>query len=130
MFGFGGSKRRVAANSNWRRLEDEASTHKSLRKYKVETQKISKRTGKRPDIFGINPRNNRDRIIIDAKCVREVTSEHIKQVKGYKKNFYAKNAAIYTCSDTKVSHRKRREASDANIKIIRGQTKRRKRWYE
>ena len=100
-----------------------------LKKYKVETQKVSKRTKQRPDVFAINPKNNRDRVIIDAKCVQEVTSSHINQVKGYKKTFFAKNAAIITCKDAKISHKKRREAKDANIKIIRGKTMRKKGWF-
>ena len=128
MFGFN-SKKKVASGSNWRKLEDEAKNHKMLNKYKVETQKVSKRNKQRPDVFGINPKNNRDRIIIDAKCVKEVTSDHIRQVKGYKKTFFAKNAAIITCNDAKIPHKKRQEAKNAGIKIVRGNTKRQKNFF-
>ncbi len=122
---FGKSKKKVAEGINWKNLEKEAAKHKILKGYKVETQKRSKRTRERPDVFGINPKNSRDRIIIDAKCTENVTPDYINQVKGYKRTFFAKKAAIITAHDTKISHQIRREAKDANIRIIRGNTKRR-----
>ena len=82
MFGIG--KKKLNSRHNIRELEKEAAN--SLpKKYKISTQQTSKRTGKRPDVFAINPKDNRDRIIVDAKCVSEVRPENIKQVKEYKK---------------------------------------------
>ena len=84
MFGIG--KKKLNSRHNIRELEKEAAN--SLpKKYKISTQQTSKRTGKRPDVFAINPKDNRDRIIVDAKCVSEVRPENIKQVKEYKKIF-------------------------------------------
>lgn len=122
-------RKKILKDSNWRKLEKEIETHKILNGYTVKPQKTSHRTKERPDIFGINPKNNKDRIIVDAKCVKEVTSEHINQVKNYKRTFFAKKGAIITCKDAKIPHQKRREAKDANIKIIRGKTKRKKGFF-
>jgi len=125
MFGLGG-KNKVAKGNNWRKLEDEAKNLKMLKGMKVETQKISKRTRQRPDVVAINPHDSRDRIVVDAKCVREINTSNINQVKGYKKTFFAKKGFILTCEDTKVTHKKRREAKDAKVGIKRGKTKRKK----
>lgn len=125
MFGFN-RKKKILKDSNWRKLEKEIEKHKALDGYTIKTQKSSRRTRERPDVFGINPKNNRDRIIVDAKCVKEVTSSHIDQVKGYKKTFFAKKGVIVACSDSKITNQKRREAKDSNIKIVRGKTKRKK----
>ena len=126
LFGIGNSKKKVAKDSNWRKLESEAERLRELERYKIKTQKTSKRTRERPDVFAINPKNNRDRVIVDAKCTQEVTTANINQVKSYKKTFFAKKAIILTAKDTHVSHEKRKEARDAGIKIKRGKTKRKK----
>lgn len=126
MFGMGNSKKKVAPRSNWKRLEKEAGEIKELKKYNVQTQKSSKRTRERPDVFAINPKNNRDRVIVDAKCTQEVTTGYINQVKSYKKTFFAKKAIILTAKDTHISRDKRNEAKDAGIKIKRGKTRRKK----
>ncbi len=112
MFGFG--KKKLNARHNIRELEKEAK-ESVAKKYKVSTQQTSKRTGKRPDVFGINPKNNRDRIIVDAKCVSEVRPENIKQLKEYKKIFFATRGVIHTAKDTTISSEMRKQAKDAKI---------------
>jgi|APSaa5957512535_1039671.scaffolds.fasta_scaffold138200_3 hypothetical protein len=128
MFGLG--KKKLNGRHNIRELEKEAADSVS-KKYKVSTQQTSKRTGKRPDVFGINPKNNRDRIIVDAKCVSEVRPENIKQLKEYKKIFFAKKAVIHTASDTKISSKIRNQAKDAKISFKKSdKIKRKKYFYE
>jgi len=127
MFGIG--KKKLNSRHNIRELEKEASNLPS-KKYKISTQQTSKRTGKRPDVFAINPKNNRDRIIIDAKCVSEVRPENIKQVKEYKKIFFAKKGIILTAKDTQISSEIRKQAKEAKVDIVKGKIKRKKLFYE
>jgi len=123
---FGRKKKGVATDSNWRKLEKEAEKIPELKKYNIQTQKISKRTRERPDLFAVNPKNSRDRVIVESKCVDVLKTSNIKQTTNYKKTFYSKKAIIMTAKDTYVSHEKRKEARDAGIKIKRGKTKRKK----
>jgi len=126
---FGISKKKLNSRHNIRELEKEAAN--SLpKKYKISTQQTSKRTGKRPDVFAINPKNNRDRIIVDAKCVSEVRPENIKQVKEYKKIFYAKKGVILTAKDTIVSSEIKKQAKESKVDIKKGKIKRKKLFYE
>jgi len=127
MFGLGKLKKRVAEDINWRKLEKDGLKSKHLKGYNIQTQKTFRSTQKRPDYFGINPKNPRDRIVADAKCVRELTKNHVDQVRGYKKPpSYSKKGFIFTCKDTKVPHEVRRYAKNHNIKIERRSVKRKK----
>ena len=50
MFGFN-RKKKILKDSNWRKLEKEIENHKVLDGYTVKTQKSSRRTRERPDVF-------------------------------------------------------------------------------
>jgi hypothetical protein len=125
MFGFGESKK-VADDNNWRKLEREAAKSKRFEGYRVEEQKQSKSTGKRPDIFAINPHDSRDRIVGEAKCVKELTPRHIQQARSYKGSHYAKEGVVFVARDTKVPHNVRAEARASNISIDRTNVSRKK----
>lgn len=68
----------------WRRLEEKAKRSGVFRGYKVETQKYSRSADKRPDFFAVSKSNPRKRIVADAKYAKELTMEHVKQVRSYK----------------------------------------------
>lgn len=121
------SKKKVAADINWRKLEKDLVKSNHFNGYKVQEQKVFRSVRKRPDIFGINKKNPKDRIVADAKCVTELTKSHVDQVKGYKRHpGYAKKGLIGVCKDTRVPHKVRSYAKKSNIKIERRQIKRKK----
>ena len=87
------------------------------------------RTGKRPDFVGVN-RYNSERIVGDAKCVKELNKDHVNQVKGYKRTLHAKRGFIVTSEDTEVSREIRKYALDSNIRIKRMDSKRKKNIFQ
>lgn len=116
-----GRKKGILKDSRWRELEKEMPKSKFFDGYKVHEQKVFKSVRKRPDAFAINPKNQRDRRIGDAKSVKELTKNHVEQVKEYKKHpGYAKKGLLYVAKDTKVPHKVRQYAKDSNIKVERG----------
>lgn len=120
MFGFGDPDNGVATDRNWRKLEREGENSRHFEGYDLQTQKHSSSTGKRPDYFGINPDDNHDRIVGDAKCVTELTFAHVEQVIGYKGHpFFAKKGVLIVAADTLVSHDVRSYAREYNIAIER-----------
>jgi len=122
-----GRKKGILKDSNWRKLEKEMAKSKFFDGYKVQEQKTFKSVNKRPDAFAVNPKNQRDRRIGDAKSVKELTTAHVNQVKEYKRHpGYAKKGLLYVSSDTKVPHKVRKYAKDSNIKVERGTTPRKK----
>jgi len=61
------------------------------------------------------------RMIHDVKSVKELTRNHVEQVKEYiRHQGYAKKGLLYVASDTKVPHKVRRYAKESNIKVERG----------
>jgi len=128
MFGFG--KKKVAQGSNWRELERVAAKSKVYKGHKVKTQKTFRSTRKRPDIFALDKKNPRKRLVGDAKCVKEVTRAHVDQVAGYMKHpAYAKEGHIHTCKESKVSHKVRKYAKAKRILIHRTSVKRKKSFW-
>jgi len=122
-----GRKKGILKDNNWRELEKEMPKSKFFDGYNVHEQKVFRSVRKRPDAFAINPRNQRDRRIGDAKSVKELTIDHVKQVKEYKRHpGYAKKGLLYVASDTKVPHKVRRYAKESNIKVERGNIPRKK----
>jgi len=104
----------------WQKHEQRARSTRCFRGYKIETQKASASVGKRPDFFGVSKHNPRKRIVGDAKCVKELTSEHVHQVRGYKGYpFFAQKGVIIVKKTTKVPNKVRKLAKNANIKIVR-----------
>jgi len=120
-------KKGILKDSNWRNLEKEMVKSKFFDGYKVHEQKVFRSVRKRPDAFAINPKNQRDRRIGDAKSVKELTIAHVEQVKEYKRHpGYAKKGLLYVARDSKVPHKVRRYAKESNIKVERGNISRTK----
>ena len=130
MFGFGKSKKKVAAGSNWRKLEKDATKSKHYKGYKLKTQKTFRSTNKRPDFFGIDEKNPRKRIVGDAKCVFELKKNHVDQVKSYMKHpSYAKKGVIHTCKETKIPRPVRKYAKKSKISIERRNVSLKKKFF-
>ena len=126
---FGRSKKkRVAKNINWKRLEKVGEKSDFFRGFNIETQKILK-TGKRPDFVGVS-RHDGEKIVGDAKCVKELSKDNVDQVKGYKETLHVKRGFIITSENTKVPQEVRRYAWDSNIRIKRMDVKRKKNIFQ
>ncbi len=106
--------------TRWRKHEERARGSSFFTGYKVEEQKHSSSTGKRPDFFAISKENPRDRKIGEAKYVKKLTESHVDQAKSYKGHpFYAQEAAIFVKQSTRVTEDVKEAAKEGNIKIIR-----------
>ena len=126
---FGSSKKkRVAKNINWKKLEKVGEKSDFFRGFNIETQKVLK-TGKRPDFVGVS-RYDGEKIVGDAKCVKELSKDNVDQVKGYKETLHVKRGFIVTSENTKVPHEVRRYAWDSNIRIKRMDVKRKKNIFQ
>ncbi len=127
MFGFGSAKKKVADDMNWRKLEKAGVDSKHFKDYNIQSQKYSKSAKKRPDYFGVHKKDPHKRVVGDAKCVKELTKDHIDQIKGYKGHpFYGRKGVAVVCKDTKVPHEVTRYAKKSNIAIDRLPVKRKK----
>ena len=104
---FGSSKKKhPTKNINWKRLEKVGEKSDFFRGFNIETQKVLK-TGKRPDFVGVS-RYDGEKIVGDAKCVKELSKDNVNQVKGYKKTLHAERGFIVTSENTKVPPEVRR----------------------
>jgi hypothetical protein len=113
---------------SWRRHEERAKYSSVFRGYRVETQKNSSSVGKRPDFFGVSKRNPKKRIVGDAKYVKELTMEHVRQVRSYKGYpFFAQEGVIFVKKTTKIPKEVREAAKKSNIKIVRMGSRRKRR---
>ena len=122
---FGSSKKKhPTKNINWKRLEKVGEKSDFFRGFNIETQKVLK-TGKRPDFVGVS-RYDGEKIVGDAKCVKELSKDNVNQVKEYKKTLHAERGFIVTSENTEVPHEVRRYAWDSNIRIKRMDVKRKK----
>ena len=109
----------------WRKHEKRARHSKVFKGYKVQTQKSSKITGKRPDFFGVSKSNSKKRIVGDAKYVKKLTPQHVKQVRNYKGfPFFAQKGVIIVKKTTVVPKSVRKTATESNIKIVRKRARR------
>jgi len=112
----------INLNNNWKKLEKKLVKYmeESFPDYNFETQKTYSGYGKRPDVYGQHKKISYKRMIGEAKCVKELTSAHVKQAKSYKKHpGYAEGGIIGIAKDTKVPHKVRQEAKSAGFKIKR-----------
>jgi len=126
---FGSSKKKhPTKNINWKRLEKEGEKSDFFRGFNIETQKVLE-TGKRPDFVGVS-RYDGEKIVGDAKCVKELSKDNVNQVKGYKKTLHAKRGFIVTSENTKVPPEVRRYAMGSNIRIKRMDVKRKKNIFQ
>lgn len=130
MFGFGEAPKKVADDNNWKKLERKAAKSKRFEGYDVKIQKQSARTGKRPDIYAVNPHDSRDKIVGEAKCVKELTPRHVQQARSYKGSHFASEGVLFVAKDTKVPHEVRAEAKASNISIERTNVNRKKRLFD
>ena len=98
--------------------------------YNFETQKTYSGYGKRPDVYGQHKKISYKRMIGEAKCVKELTSAHVKQAKSYKKHpGYIRKMEIGISRDTKVPRKVRKQAKKSKISIKRLNVSRIKPWY-
>ena len=126
---FGSSKKKhPTKNINWKRLEKVGEKSDFFRGFNIETQKVLK-TGKRPDFVGVS-RYDGEKIVGDAKCVKELSKDNVDQVKGYKETLHVKRGFIITSENTKVPQEVRRYALDSNIRIKRMDVKRKKNIFQ
>ena len=126
---FGSSKKKhPTKNINWKRLEKVGEKSDFFRGFNIETQKVLK-TGKRPDFVGVS-RYDGEKIVGDAKCVKELSKDNVDQVKGYKETLHVKRGFIITSENTKVPQEVRRYAWDSNIRIKRMDVKRKKNIFQ
>lgn len=122
-----GRKKGILKDSNWRELEKEMVKSKFFKGYNVQEQKVFRSIRKRPDAFAINPKNPRDRIVGESKCVKELTYANVDQLKDSKGHpGYAKKGLVYVAKDSKVPHKVRKYARESNIKVERGSIPRKK----
>ena len=111
--------------TRWRIHEERSRNSRAFTGYRVTEQKVSTSAGKRPDFFGISKQDPHKRIVGDAKYVKELTPQHVKQVRDYKGYpFFAQKGLIFVKQSTRVPEDVRREASESNIKIIRKRARR------
>lgn len=116
---------RPAEGNNWRNLQERGRRTSYFRGYKIEEQKHSSSTGKRPDYFGVSRTNPRDRIVGDAKNVKVLTKQNVNQVKSYKSHpFYAQKGVIIVNRTTKIPNDVKEYAKNSNIDITRIYAKR------
>jgi hypothetical protein len=95
--------------------------------YKVTEQETSASIGRRPDFFGVSKKDPGKRIVGDAKYVRELTPQHVKQVRQYKGYpFFAQKGVIVVKKSTRVPDEVREMARNSDIKIVRMQARREK----
>lgn len=114
----------------WREHEKRSRCSGVFRGYKVEAQKVSTSSGKRPDFFGVSKRNPRKRIVADAKYVVKLTPEHVKQVREYKGYpFFAQKGVIFVKKTTRVPKEVREDAKRSHIKIVRKRARRENRSF-
>lgn len=108
-------KKGVAVGKNWRNLERRAKHSKHLKGYKIYTQKYSSSTKTRPDIVGYSKKNPRERIVADAKNVKELTTTHVNQVIKYKGHpNYAKKGLLVVAKRTKIPKHVKNYANNHN----------------
>jgi len=125
---FGRSKKEQVKDINWKRLEKEGEKSDFFRGFNIETQKVLE-TRKRPDFVGVS-RYDGEKIVGDAKCVKELSKDNVDQVKGYKETLHVKRGFIITSENTKVPQEVRRYAWDSNIRIKRMDVKRKKNIFQ
>jgi len=126
---------KVAAGNNWRSLEKKGEKSKHFRGCKLETQKISKSTKKRPDYFCTDPKNPKNRKVGDAKNVKRITKKEIDKVVSYAGHpFYAKEKILITNKSAKLSREDRKYAEKKGVKIDRisakSHPKKKKSWWD
>lgn len=127
------SRRRT---TDWRTFEERAAGRLlkdvCFVEYQSTPQKVSRSTGKRPDLF-LRSKTNSDRIIVDFKWSVRASDAHLKQVSAYKGYpffaqrgilVYPKNARLPDGFEEKAAARKIEIRRDALSKKRKGVLKR------
>jgi len=119
-------KKGVAVGKNWKSLEKRGKRSAYFKGYKIKTQKYSKSTKTRPDYVGYSKKNPRDRIVGDAKDVKELKFSHVDQVIKYKGHpNYAKKGVLVVAKRTKIPREVRAYAKMEHVRITRMSTRKR-----
>ena len=110
----------ITNGNNWRSLQKRGEKSKHFRGCKLETQKYSRSTGKRPDYFCVDPNNPQRRIVGDAKNVKRITKKEIDKVKSYAGHpFYGTKRVLITNKTAKISRKMKKYADDKNVIVDR-----------
>ena len=128
-----GRKKGIQPNSNWRELEKVQAREIAKRnpESNVSTQKVYRGYEKRPDVYGQHKTIPHKRIGGEAKCVKVLTSNNVKQAKSYKKHpGYLSNMEVGVCKDSRVPHKIRKEIRDSGMTLKRYDVSREKPWYK
>jgi hypothetical protein len=93
----------------------------------VPVDAVAPARGRRPDFFGVFEKDPSKRIVGDAKYVRELTPQRVKQVRQYKGYpFFAQKEVILVKKSTRVPDEVREMARNSDIKIVWMQARREK----
>lgn len=104
--------------TKWRQFEEKVkgALNEAFPDHKIQPQKISTSTGKRPDFF-LN--QGRDRLVVDAKWVIQIVRKHVDQVANYKGHpFYAKTGALVYPENAKVSPSVEAYAEKKRVELV------------
>lgn len=108
---------KMAIGNRWCRFQDKDRNSRFFTGYTVEPQQTLP-TGKRPDYIATLKTNPKQKAVADAKFVKELTLQNVKQVTGYKATTKAQKAAIFIPKKTRIQRVARQKAHDEGIKII------------
>ena len=128
-----GRKKGIQPNSNWRELEKVQAREIAKRNpdYNVSTQKVYRGYGKRPDVYAQHKTIPHKRLGGEAKCVKVLTSDNVKQAKSYKKHpGYLSDMEIGVSRDSRVPHKIRKEIRNSGMTLKRYDVPREKPWYK
>lgn len=115
--------------TRWRGFEEKVgeSLKEEFPDHKIQPQKHSTSTGKRPDFF-LN--QGRDRVVVDAKWTTQPAWKHIDQGASYKGHpFYAQKGALVYPENAKVSSsvEAHAEKKGVDLVVLRGEKKEKER---
>lgn len=104
----------------WRKFENAAARRllKGFANHDCSTQKVSRSTGKRPDLF-LRSKADDHRTIVEFKYC-DAKPAHLKQVSGYKGHpFFAQRGILVYPNNARISEAFVKKAAERNIEIRR-----------
>jgi hypothetical protein len=105
----------------WRKFEDDAALRllKDFADHDCSTQKVSRSTGRRPDLF-LRSKADGHRTIVEFKYCLDAKPAHLKQVSGYKGHpFFAQRGILVYPNNARISEAFVKKAAERNIEIRR-----------